>query len=73
MKMENHMHMVSIYTVWYNWIRTHKSLRVTPAMAANLTTRLWGWEEIVTSMDAAEQPKKRGSYRKRMPVANNSA
>lgn len=57
-------HMVAIYTVWYNWVRIHKSLRVTPAMAANLTTRLWDWEEIVVSMDAAEQPKKRGPYKK---------
>jgi hypothetical protein len=65
-KVENHMHMVAISTLWYNWIRTHKSLRVTPAMAANLITRLWGWEEIVASMDAAEQPKNRGPY-KRMP------
>jgi hypothetical protein len=55
--------MVAIYTVWYNWIRTHKSLWVTPAMAANLTTR--GWEEIVAHMDAVEQPKKRRPYRKR--------
>jgi IS1 family transposase len=65
-KVENHMHMVAIYTVWYNWVRIHKSLRVTPAMAANVTDRLWGWEEIVASMDAAEQPKKRGPYRKRV-------
>lgn len=28
--------MVSIYAVWYNWIRIHKTLRVTPAMADRL-------------------------------------
>ena len=33
-KFENHAHMVAIYAVWYNWIRIHKTLRVTPAMAA---------------------------------------
>jgi hypothetical protein len=33
-KIENHIHMVALYTVWYNWIRTHKAHRVTPAMAA---------------------------------------
>jgi hypothetical protein len=33
-------------------------------MAANLTTRLCGWEEIVAGMDAAEQPKKRGPDKK---------
>ena len=55
-KIENHAHMVAIYTVWYNWVRIHKSLRVTPAMAANLTDRLWGWEEIVASMEAGQMP-----------------
>lgn len=69
-KLANHMHMVAIYTVWYNWVRIHKSLRVTPAMAAALTDRLWSWEEIVARMDAANQPKRRGPYRKR--VAENS-
>ncbi len=29
-KLENHAHMVAIYAVWYNWLRIHKSLRVTP-------------------------------------------
>lgn len=50
-KFENHAHMVAIYTVWYNWIRPHKTLRVTPAMEAKLTDRLWSFEEIVNLMD----------------------
>ena len=33
-KFENHMHVVALYTVWYNWNRIHKTLRVSPAMAA---------------------------------------
>ena len=36
-KVENHMHMVALYTVWYNFVRIHKTLRVTPAMAAGLS------------------------------------
>jgi hypothetical protein len=44
--------MVAIWTVWYNWARIHKSLRVTPAMQAGLTDRLWSFEEIVAGMDA---------------------
>jgi hypothetical protein len=55
--------MVAIYTVWYNWIRIHKTLRVTPAMAAGLTDRLWGWEELVGMMDADQPTQKRGSYK----------
>ena len=39
-KFENHMHMVALYTVWYNFIRVHRSLRVTPAMAAGLSPSL---------------------------------
>ena len=34
-KIENNAHMVAIYAVWYNWIRIHKMLHVTPAMWAN--------------------------------------
>ena len=29
-KFENHVHMVALYTVWYNFVRIHKTLRVTP-------------------------------------------
>jgi IS1 family transposase len=70
-KFENHAHMVAIYAVWYNWIRVHKTLRVTPAMEAKLTNRLWAWEELVAMMDAEEQPKKRGPYKKRQPEISN--
>lgn len=64
-KFENHAHMVAIYSVWYNWMRQHKSLnKWTPAMAAELTDRLWSWEEIVQAMDAEQPAKKRGRYKK---------
>jgi IS1 family transposase len=46
-KFENHAHMVAIYAVHYNWLRVHKSLRVTPAMAAGLTDKLMSWADIV--------------------------
>lgn len=64
-KFENHVHMVAIYTVFYNWIRIHKSLKVTPAMESGLTERTWEWSDILNAMDAAEKPKKRGPYKKR--------
>ncbi len=44
-KFENHSHMVAIYTVWYNWIRIHKSLRVTPAMAAGISETVMNWTD----------------------------
>jgi hypothetical protein len=51
-KFEHHVHMVALYTVWYNWVRIHKTLRVTPAMAAGITKRLWSMEEIAEMIDA---------------------
>jgi IS1 family transposase len=66
-KFESHVHMVALYAVWYNWVRIHKTLRVTPAMAAGLTDKLMSFEDIVALMDAREGgPKKRGSYRKQV-------
>lgn len=66
-KFENHTHMVALYTVWYNFVRIHKTLKVTPAMAAGLTDRLWSMEDVVALIDAAEpKPGKRGPYKKRI-------
>jgi hypothetical protein len=43
-KLQNHEYMVALYAVWYNFVRTHKTLRVTSAMAAGIETQLWsGW------------------------------
>jgi IS1 family transposase len=65
-KFENHAHMVALYTVWYNFVRVHKTLRVTPAMQAGLTDRLWSMEDVAALIDAAAPvPAKRGPYRKR--------
>jgi hypothetical protein len=38
--------MVALYTVWYNWIRTPKVHRMTPAMAAGLTDKLMEMEDV---------------------------
>ena len=57
-----HYHMVALYTVWYNFVRIHKSLRVSPAMAAGISDRLWSMEDVVALIDAAEAPKPRGPY-----------
>lgn len=69
-KFENHAHMVAVYAVWYNWIRIHKTLRVTPAMAAGLSQTVMSWEDFVAMMDADQPAKKRGPYKK--AAAENS-
>jgi hypothetical protein len=38
--------MVTLYTVWYNWLRPHKTLKTTPAVAAGVTDRVWTMGEI---------------------------
>jgi IS1 family transposase len=53
-KIENHMHMVALYTVWYNWIRTHKAHRATPAMAAGLTDKLMEMTDVARLIDDVE-------------------
>ena len=64
-KFENHMHMVALYTVWYNFIRIHKTLRVTPAMAAGLSDTLWDMEDLVRIMDErAPKPGRPKTYNK---------
>ena len=64
-KFENHMHMVALYTVWYNFIRVHRSLRVTPAMAAGLSETVSDMDDLVRIMDErAPKPGPRGSYKK---------
>ena len=35
-KAANHCHALALYFTFYNWVRTHKSLSMTPAMAAGL-------------------------------------
>jgi hypothetical protein len=63
-KIENHFHALALYFTFYNFIRLHQTLGVTPAMVAGATDRLWNWEDFLARMDAAETPKERGPYRK---------
>ena len=64
-KLENHMHMVALYTVWYNFIRIHKTLRVTPAMEAGLSKTVWDMEDLVRIMDErAPKPGRPKTYNK---------
>ena len=46
-KIENHVASLAIHYFHYNYIRVHQTLRVTPAMAAGLTDRLWSVEDLV--------------------------
>jgi IS1 family transposase len=71
-KFENHMHMVALYTVWYNFIRIHKTLKMSPAMAAGVSKTLWSMNELCEKMDlVAPKPGRRGPYKKTAEEISN--
>lgn len=45
-KIENHAHAVALHFMYYNFVRIHKTLRVTPAMASGITNKLWSVEDL---------------------------
>lgn len=51
-KVENHIHSISLHFMHYNFVRIHKTLRTTPAMAAGVTQSLWSMEDMVEMIDA---------------------
>jgi IS1 family transposase len=65
-KFENHMHMVALYTVWYNYVKQHKSLKgLSPAMAAGISDTLWSMTDLAEMVNAAApKPGSRGPYKK---------
>ena len=70
-KLSNHVAAFSLFVMYYNFGRTHQSLRVTPAMEANVSNHVWSMEEIVGLLEAKEAKvsRKRGPYRKRVALA----
>ena len=53
-KLENHVHMVALYTCWYNFARINSAVRMSPAMAARLTETLWDVGDIVKLIEEWE-------------------
>jgi IS1 family transposase len=53
-KLENHAYSVALFAMYYNFVRIHRTLRTTPAMAANVTNRLWEIGDIVDVLEAWE-------------------
>ena len=60
-KLAHHVHAVALHTVFYNFCRQHKTLRMSPAQAAGLTDTLRDMAWIVGLIDArAPKPQKPG-------------
>lgn len=65
-KVENHAYAVVLHYVCYNFMGLHGKMRVTPAMQAGVTDRLWKMADIVALVEAADAPAaKRGTYKRR--------
>lgn len=63
-KIENHTYMLALYYMHYNFVRIHKTLRVTPAMEAGVTNRLWTVDDIVALLPESKFGP-RGPYKKK--------
>ena len=53
-KIENHAAAVALRMMRYNFVRIHQTLRITPAMAAGVTNRVWEIADIVALLEASE-------------------
>jgi hypothetical protein len=51
-KVENHVHAVALHYMYYNFVRIHQTLRVTPAMQAGVSNHPWTIEDIAGLLDS---------------------
>jgi hypothetical protein len=56
-EMENHAHARALHFLYYNFVRIHKTLKVTPAIAAGVTDRLWEVADMVNVLTAWEKTR----------------
>ena len=68
-KVENHAYAMALHMMYYNFVRLHKTLRTSPAMAAGASAKLWEVSDIVALLDADAIPKKRGPYKKTLALS----
>lgn len=60
-KIENHAAAVALHMMHYNFVRIHQTLRITPAMAAGITDRVWEISDIVALLEADERGLERAA------------
>jgi len=64
-KVENHAYAVALHMTYYNFVKVHSKLRMSPAMAAGVSDRLWEIGDIVALVEDEEAKidRKRGPYK----------
>lgn len=60
-KIENHACAIALHAMHYNFVRVHSTLKMTPAMAAGVTSRLWEMADLVEVVEAWEEKESRVS------------
>ena len=50
-KLDNLRAALALHFAWYNFVRIHRSLRVTPAMAAGITNELWTTKDLIDLLE----------------------
>jgi IS1 family transposase len=68
-KLENHCHAVALYFMFYNFVRIHQAVEMSPAMAAGIENHLWEMKDLVRMIDTYHLPKP--SF-KAMPLKDGS-
>jgi IS1 family transposase len=61
-KVENHAAAIALHMMYYNFVRIHQTLKVTPAMAAGVTDKLWEMDDLVTLVEQWELANQRPEY-----------
>ena len=46
-KLANHKACVALWVAWYNFVRVNTSVRITPCMAAEITSAIWTMQELL--------------------------
>ena len=58
-KIENHGHAFALNAMYYNFVRIHQTLKITPAMAAGVTKQLWEMADIVRVLEIWEDEQRK--------------
>ena len=58
-KVENHAYAVALHMMYYNFVRIHSTLRMTPAMAAGVSDRLWEMSDIIAMLEVWEAAERK--------------
>lgn len=56
-RIDHHVAAISLHFMYVNFIRIHQTLRITPAMAAGVTDRLWDMSDVVALLDGEREQR----------------